>query len=151
MIIFEQQLWMKEFIASTDKIIDEIFENTGSIEFRDILKSQHHGGKRLRPLIVAATSRLNCQSNDPPAHYAAVIVELLHLASLFHDDILDGTTIRRNNPTAQTQIGSSKAVLVGDYLLAELFQIAFQKFVNSTNKMLDNLYATRIIDIFIFK
>jgi geranylgeranyl pyrophosphate synthase len=73
------------------------------------------GGKRLRPALVLLVGRLN--------HYAverlvnlAVAVELLHTATLLHDDVVDQAARRRGRPALHTQVGNKAAVLVGDYM-----------------------------------
>jgi octaprenyl-diphosphate synthase len=57
---------------------------------------------------------------------AAAVVELVHLATLVHDDIMDGADLRRNRPTATRQYGSEAAVLLGDALLAHAVHLAAQ-------------------------
>ena len=74
-------------------------------------------GKRLRPalaLLAGGATGTIC-----PSHVdLAVIVELVHLATLVHDDIMDGAEIRREQPTAAAKWGNSLAVLLGDSLFA---------------------------------
>lgn len=119
---FDTIPWLKQFIEQTDVAISEIFENTGSADLKEILKSQHQGGKRLRPTIIGASAHLGERSSDA-VKYAAVAVELLHLASLFHDDVLDNTESRRMNLAAQKKIGNLTSILSGDYLLTESINI----------------------------
>lgn len=114
--------WLKQFIDQTDAAIFEIFENTGSADLKDILKSQHQGGKRLRPTLIGASARLGEKPSEAVT-YGAVAVELLHLASLFHDDVLDNTESRRMNLAAQKKIGNLTSILSGDYLLTESINI----------------------------
>ncbi len=106
----------------TDKIILEVFENTGSADLKDILKNQHRGGKRLRPMIVAASGQLGGKAT-PKLAYGAAAIEILHLASLFHDDVLDDTDSRRFQLAAQKQNGNLTSILSGDYLLAECLNL----------------------------
>lgn len=79
------------------------------------------GGKRLRSLVLLLSS----QVDDQPAAAAvplAVAVEQVHLASLMHDDLLDGAEQRRGQPSAPVALGSRGAVLAGDYLAAAAYQ-----------------------------
>jgi geranylgeranyl pyrophosphate synthase len=115
---FENFPWIQNFIAETDGIISEAFENTGSADLKDILRNQHRGGKRLRPMIVAASGQLG-EKTTPELAYGAAAIELLHLASLFHDDVLDDTDSRRFQLAAQKKNGNFISILTGDYLLAE--------------------------------
>src|SRR6185436_20681849 len=72
------------------------------------------GGKRFRPLLVA----LGAQFGDvsaPDVIAAANVVELTHLATLYHDDVMDEAPVRRGAPSANSRWGNSVAILVGDY------------------------------------
>ncbi len=83
-------------------------------------------GKRLRPALVF-TSGWRGPGEVPPALVrAAAVVELVHLATLVHDDIMDRAELRRNRPTAARRFGSDAAVLVGDALLAHAVHLAAQ-------------------------
>ncbi|MFN2490618.1 MAG: polyprenyl synthetase family protein [Actinomycetota bacterium] len=76
------------------------------------------GGKRLRPALVALTSRSGPQRGRA-ADLGAAAIELVHLATLYHDDVMDGTDIRRGVPTTHARWGTEIAVLAGDYLFAK--------------------------------
>ncbi|BAL85517.1 putative polyprenyl diphosphate synthetase [Actinoplanes missouriensis 431] len=83
------------------------------------------GGKRFRPLLVA----LGAQFGDPTSPQvvdAANVVELTHLATLYHDDVMDEATVRRGAPSANARWGNSVAILVGDYLFAQAADLAAQ-------------------------
>jgi heptaprenyl diphosphate synthase len=74
------------------------------------------GGKRTRPLLCLLASRLG--TPGPQVVDAAVVVELTHLATLYHDDVIDSATQRRGVPTAQEVWGNTVAILTGDLLFA---------------------------------
>lgn len=76
------------------------------------------GGKMLRPALVLLGSQLGESDYQERATRAAAIIEMVHLASLIHDDIIDQATTRRNLPTFYRQHGPKQAVLAGDYLLS---------------------------------
>ncbi|TCL71662.1 heptaprenyl diphosphate synthase [Hydrogenispora ethanolica] len=80
------------------------------------------GGKRFRPKLVIQCGKIFGPA-DESLIAAAAAFELLHLASLIHDDVLDRAAVRRNRPALYRQWGSRLAVLTGDYLLAAAFQI----------------------------
>jgi len=82
------------------------------------------GGKRLRPLLalVAATGGEQPASDDDLM--GAVAVELVHLASLYHDDVIDEATVRRNVESVNSRFGNLVAIVAGDYLLARSAAIA---------------------------
>ena len=75
------------------------------------------GGKRLRPALVLLSSRAG-ESGRRATDLAAAAVELVHIATLYHDDVLDETDTRRGVPTAHAKWGVDVAVLSGDYLFA---------------------------------
>jgi heptaprenyl diphosphate synthase len=75
------------------------------------------GGKRVRPVLVLLTSLLGDGATQRVID-AAAIVELTHLATLYHDDVMDDAPTRRGVPTAQNVFSNSIAILIGDLLLA---------------------------------
>ena len=75
------------------------------------------GGKRIRPALVLLTSRAG-ESGRSGTDLAAAGIELIHLATLYHDDVIDDTDTRRGVPTAHSKWGVEVAVLAGDYLFA---------------------------------
>jgi octaprenyl-diphosphate synthase len=74
-------------------------------------------GKRIRPMLVFLTAK-SCGGVTPATYYGAVTIELLHTASLIHDDILDESSVRRGQPSVNAVFGNHQAVLSGDYLLS---------------------------------
>ena len=78
------------------------------------------GGKRVRPALVLLAARRTGPLGGPVLR-AAASVELLHMATLVHDDVLDGAVLRRGRPTVATRAGVGTAVSTGNYLLAEAF------------------------------
>jgi heptaprenyl diphosphate synthase len=80
------------------------------------------GGKRFRAMLVLLAARFG-DSRDKRIVPAAVAIELTHLATLFHDDVMDEASIRRGHPSANSQFGNSVAILAGDYLFARASRI----------------------------
>jgi octaprenyl-diphosphate synthase len=81
------------------------------------------GGKRIRPLLLLLSAKsLNCES-DARIRLGAV-VEMLHTATLVHDDIIDEANTRRGRPSSNTTWGNAKCVLAGDWLYMQAFQTA---------------------------
>jgi heptaprenyl diphosphate synthase len=75
------------------------------------------GGKRVRPTLTLLTAQLG-EGNNPDVITAAQAVEITHLASLYHDDVMDEAQMRRGVPSAQAVWGNSVAILTGDLLFA---------------------------------
>ena len=82
------------------------------------------GGKRIRPLLTIAT----CKLFDPSEKvlnaciYLASSIEFIHTATLLHDDVVDSSNTRRNNPTANYIWGNKSSILVGDFLFSQSFK-----------------------------
>src|SRR5881628_540076 len=84
------------------------------------------GGKRIRPALLLLSSKLFDYQGRGAIRLGAV-VEIIHTATLVHDDIIDEAQIRRGRPAANTQWGNSKCVLAGDWLYMQAFKIAVQE------------------------
>ena len=82
------------------------------------------GGKRLRPLLALATATTGARDATHEDLMGGVAVELVHLASLYHDDVIDEATIRRNVESVNSRYGNLVAIVAGDYLLARSAAIA---------------------------
>jgi octaprenyl-diphosphate synthase len=88
-------------------------------------------GKRLRPILVLLSARVCCGTDINPQvenhkrlTQMAVSVELVHMASLVHDDLMDQAATRRHQSTIHQSAGSNSAILLGDYLFAQAYRIA---------------------------
>ena len=84
------------------------------------------GGKRFRPMLVVLASQLD--PSGSPARpedvvRAALVVELTHVASLYHDDVMDEARLRRGSPSANERWGNTVAILVGDFLFARASEV----------------------------
>lgn len=102
--------------------VEELLMSTASASIYPLVQeaSTHlikAGGKRLRPALVLVTSRSG-EAGRAETDLAAGAVELLHLASLYHDDVIDETEIRRGAPTVHSKWGNEVAILAGDFLFA---------------------------------
>ncbi|MQY30264.1 Heptaprenyl diphosphate synthase component 2 [Nocardia sp. RB56] len=76
------------------------------------------GGKRFRPLFTILTGQLGPRPDDSDLITAATVVELVHLATLYHDDVMDEASMRRGAPSVNSRWGNNIAILAGDYLFA---------------------------------
>ncbi|HEY6294264.1 MAG TPA: polyprenyl synthetase family protein [Streptosporangiaceae bacterium] len=80
------------------------------------------GGKRFRAMLVLLAAQFG-DPRDPRVIQAAVAIELTHLATLFHDDVMDEAEVRRGHPSANSRWDNSVAILTGDFLFAEASRI----------------------------
>lgn len=87
---------------------------------------QAGGGKRLRPILVLLSSKLVGDSGDSSIQMAAV-VEMIHAATLVHDDVIDIAKTRRGRPSSNAIWGNHTCVLAGDWLYMQAFQIALRE------------------------
>ncbi len=82
----------------------------------------HSGGKRLRPLLVLLAARA-CGYEGTRHIEGAAVIEFIHTATLLHDDVVDGSSLRRGRETANEVFGNATSVLVGDFLYSRAFQM----------------------------
>ena len=118
----EIQSLMKSDMEKTDNIlIDRLNSNV------DLISQMSHyiiasGGKRIRPLLLLLCARAT-NYGGTEHHAMAVVIELIHTATLLHDDVVDESTTRRNQDTANELWGNAASVLVGDFLYSRAFEI----------------------------
>jgi len=116
---------VKEDLLATDQFIISQLESHIPL-IRQILEYVlSAGGKRIRPLMLLLSARALNHRGQKHIDLAAVI-ELIHTATLLHDDVVDGSTLRRGLQTAHTIWGSEASVLVGDYLYSRAFQLVVE-------------------------
>ncbi|NBI05530.1 polyprenyl synthetase family protein [Senegalia massiliensis] len=100
---------MIENVKTTEKYIEE--------PLTDLILS---GGKMLRPAFLLLSSKFG-NYNDKKHKNLAAVIEMLHMATLIHDDIIDESKLRRGNVTIQSKYGKDQAVYMGDYLFSKCF------------------------------
>lgn len=110
--------WLVDDLLRVEQILTETAGASDHELVRDpALHLIEAGGKRLRPALVLITSRAGTPGATS-TDLSAAAVEMVHLATLYHDDVIDETEIRRGVPTVSARWGIEIAVLVGDYLFA---------------------------------
>ena len=107
----EVESLIKSSIANTDKLLDETSNHLVEA-----------GGKRMRPVLTLLCSHLG-DSTKQEVIQAATVIELTHLGTLYHDDVMDEADLRRGVPTAHSIWGNSVAILTGDVLFARASQV----------------------------
>src|SRR6202048_1534871 len=85
------------------------------------------GGKRLRPALLLLSARYAGRTNSEGAIRLGAVVELLHSATLIHDDVIDSANTRRGRPSANSRWGNHRSVLAGDWLYMLSFQMALEE------------------------
>ncbi|NLX13203.1 MAG: polyprenyl synthetase family protein [Phycisphaerales bacterium] len=130
---------IQETIAAELEQVCEIFERELASELPAVNELCAHvgryRGKMLRPALVLLSARA-CGSIRPAHLTVAAVVEMVHMATLVHDDVLDEGELRRGSPTINRLEGNETAVLLGDYLISHAFHLC---------SSLDSLYALRCI------
>jgi octaprenyl-diphosphate synthase len=115
MSVFEQ--YLSREIPAINRFLEQATETLDPLVqpvTRHVLLA---GGKRLRPLLTILTARAMGHAGDD-VYPLACSLEFLHSATLLHDDIVDGASLRRGRPAAHTRFGTTHAILAGDVLLA---------------------------------
>lgn len=113
---------VKDDLESTDKFIISELESHVPMINEVIEYVLACGGKRVRPLVLLLSARALAQRGQQHIALAAVI-ELIHTATLLHDDVVDNSTLRRGHKTANIVWGNDASVLVGDFLYSRAFEI----------------------------
>jgi len=113
------RLRLKSSVALIDRVAEHIIAG---------------GGKRLRPLLVVLVGRA-CGHGGEAHVEAAAFIEFIHTATLLHDDVVDGSSMRRGRDTANEVFGNQASVLVGDFVYSRAFQ------------MMASLDSPRVIEI----
>jgi heptaprenyl diphosphate synthase len=104
---------LRAAVASTDPFMTEVGTHLIAA-----------GGKRLRPVLALASAYTGDGSAHDAVVQGAVAVELVHIGSLYHDDVMDEATTRRGVESANSRFGNLVAILAGDFLLAKASEIA---------------------------
>lgn len=99
------------------------------------------GGKRFRPMLVLLAGMLGGQRSDDRVIDACVVVELVHLSTLYHDDVIDAADVRRGTPAAHVKWSNTVAILTGDFLLARASELSAELGVEVTRVMARTIAA----------
>ncbi len=108
-----------------DNFISEQFKADSPLLSQMLTYALSSRGKGIRPLIVMLSAAMNSQAGTVSrrAWVAATMVEMIHLASLIHDDVIDNADMRRSKPSLNAQWQSRKSILVGDYILGRTLTV----------------------------
>ena len=120
---------VQSLIADDMRVVDEIIRRrlTSEVELvrRVVTYIIDAGGKRLRPALVVLSARAFGYMGQH--HYSlAAVVEFIHTATLLHDDVVDGSEMRRGRAAANALFGNPASVLVGDFLYSRAFELMLE-------------------------
>ena len=101
------------------------------------------GGKRIRPVFVLLSSKLGEEDISEQAIHVAVSIELIHMATLVHDDVIDHAFLRRGKPTIRSKYDNRVAMYTGDYILA----CALESITNIQDPNLHQLLSDTIVEL----
>ncbi|MPW26903.1 polyprenyl synthetase family protein [Alkalibaculum sp. M08DMB] len=113
------------------KLIENSVKDSHNFITSAVEDTIHSGGKMLRPALVILGSKFGNEPKNSILNLAA-IVEMLHVATLIHDDIIDESKLRRGIESVQSKYGKDSAVFIGDYLFAKLFTLMSKDFHQET-------------------
>jgi heptaprenyl diphosphate synthase len=110
-------------LGDVERLLRDTVASANPLVTRAARHLMEAGGKRFRPLLVALAAHFG----DPRGPFvvpAAAVVELTHLGTLYHDDVMDEAAVRRGAPSANSRWGNAIAILVGDFLFARAADLA---------------------------
>jgi octaprenyl-diphosphate synthase len=122
-------------LEDVERILKQTLENARPGVDRLVAHVAHYKGKRLRPALLLLVAKA-CGNLQPAHHILAAVVEMVHTATLVHDDVLDSASVRRHVPTVNSLWGNQASILLGDYLFTHAFHLS---------STLDDVRACRII------
>ena len=109
-------------LAEVELLINQQFDSKASLIKEIAAHLIQAGGKRIRPTLVLLVAHAY-QSMSPSSIALAVAIELIHAATLLHDDVVDNSSLRRSEKTANAIWDNAASVLVGDFLYSRAFQL----------------------------
>jgi octaprenyl-diphosphate synthase len=122
MTLEEIRSLVRHDLASVDEVIRSRLKSSVTLIDRVAEHIISGGGKRLRPLLVVLAGRA-CGHSGHAHVEAAAFIEFIHTATLLHDDVVDGSSMRRGRDTANEVFGNQASVLVGDFVYSRAFQM----------------------------
>jgi heptaprenyl diphosphate synthase len=109
---------IRDGVARIDNLIDAELDRADEILREQVVHLFRAGGKRFRPLFTVLSAQLGPEPDAWQVTVAGASIELVHLATLYHDDVMDEAQIRRGAPSVNARWGNRVAILAGDYLFA---------------------------------
>jgi octaprenyl-diphosphate synthase len=110
-------------LAEVERILTETLANPSPAVAELVRHVSRYRGKRLRPALLLLVARA-CGRTAPAHHVLGAVVEMIHTATLVHDDVLDGACVRRHVPTVNAGWGNQTSILLGDFLFTHAFHLS---------------------------
>ncbi|GFG73299.1 geranylgeranyl pyrophosphate synthase [Mycobacterium botniense] len=109
---------VRDGVARIEQLMENELRNADELMAESVLYLFEAGGKRFRPLFTVLSAQLGPQPDAHEVTIAGAVIELVHLATLYHDDVMDEAQVRRGAPSANVRWSNNIAILAGDYLFA---------------------------------
>ncbi|MDI3312756.1 MAG: polyprenyl synthetase family protein [Mycobacterium sp.] len=109
---------VRDGVARIERLVRAELRGSDDLLTDAVLHLFEAGGKRFRPLFTVLSAQLGPTPDAGEVAVAGAVIELVHLATLYHDDVMDEAQVRRGAPSANVRWGNNVAILAGDYLFA---------------------------------
>jgi heptaprenyl diphosphate synthase len=109
---------VRDGVARVEQLMETELRGSDDLMTEAVLHLFEAGGKRFRPLFAVLSAQLGPRPDADEVTIAGAVIELVHLATLYHDDVMDEAQVRRGAPSANLRWGNNVAILAGDYLFA---------------------------------
>jgi heptaprenyl diphosphate synthase len=109
---------VRDGVARVEQLMDAELRGSDEVMTDALLHLFLAGGKRFRPLFTVLAAQIGPRPDSWEVITAAAVIEMVHLATLYHDDVMDEAEVRRGAPSANARWGNNVAILAGDYLFA---------------------------------
>jgi octaprenyl-diphosphate synthase len=110
-------------LEEVERVLARTLASRRACVARLVAHLDHYRGKRLRPTLLLLTAQA-CGRVTPAHHTLAAVVEMIHTATLVHDDVLDEAAVRRHRATVNAGWGNQNSILLGDFLFTHAFHLA---------------------------
>ena len=117
---------VRDGVGRIEQLMEVELRGSDDLLTEAVLHLFQAGGKRFRPLFTVLSAHLGPTPNAHEVTVAGAVIELVHLATLYHDDVMDEARVRRGAPSANVRWGNSIAILAGDYLFATASRLVAQ-------------------------
>ena len=109
---------VRDGVGRIEQLMDAELRSADAVMTDSLTYLFKAGGKRFRPLFTVLSAQLGPNPDAGEVTIAGAVIELVHLATLYHDDVMDEAEVRRGTPTANVRWSNNVAILAGDYLFA---------------------------------